>query len=248
MPQSSAADIVTRQHLTRTGLGAGHARREADLVTTPAQSVTSLATRRQRWLGARRRKRVLLAIAVVLAIFPPMWVVYLVAWLVWRSRPRQQSMRGVRKAVRSLERDQTGSALKLLQEAHLQDPSNSDALYWLGLLLSRQNRQEEAAEVLSVVAERVPGLPEVESALVEAYIAMGEGESAIFHAQRLLDVEPYALTTLLKLADAFEAAGRLDLAAKALEQAPLHKPVLTEDLLQLHYRLGTLYEQQGDSA
>ena len=83
---------------------------------------------------------------------------------------------------------------------------------------------------------------------VEAYVAMDEPESAVYHAQRLLDVAPYAPESLLKLAEAFEAAGRLDLAIEALEQAPLHKRILTDTLVGIHYRLGTLYERQGDAA
>jgi tetratricopeptide (TPR) repeat protein len=177
-----------------------------------------------------------------------MWAVYLLAWLIWRSRPPQKSMRRVHNAVRALEKNRTGIALHHLQEAHLLDPTNNDALYWLGLLLSRQDRQSEAAEALSLVADRVPGLPEVESALVDAYVATDEPESAVYHAQRLLEAAPYAPDTPLKLSIAHEAAGRLDLAIEALHQAPLHKHVLTDTLVQIHYRLGTLYERQGEPA
>ena len=240
------AEIVTRKQLTPTRLGEHSGILKADARTTPEGMRPSLVTRRNAHLRRRRRKQVLLALALVLAVFPPMWAVYLIAWLVWRSRPPQQSMRRVRQAVKALEKNQTGVALKHLQDAHYLDTSNSDALYWMGLLLHQQNRQEEAAEALSLVAERVPGLPEVEAALVDAYVATGAPESAIYHAQRLLDAAPYAPESLLKLADAFEAAGRTDLAIEALEQAPLHKRTLTNGLLQIHYRLGVLYERQHD--
>ncbi|MDX1546595.1 MAG: tetratricopeptide repeat protein, partial [Rhodothermales bacterium] len=212
--------IVTRNQLPRTRLGDAHGILTVEPRAEPDGSQRTIVTRRRAWLRRRRRKRILTAVALVLALFPPMWAVYLVAWLIWRSQPKQQSMRRVRQAVKALEKDQAGVAMKQLQEAHYLDPSNSDALYWLGLLLSQQNRQEEAEEALSLVAERVPGLPEVEAALVDAYVAMGEADGAIYHAQRLQDLAPYATETLLKLADAFEAAGQLDLAIRALEQAP----------------------------
>lgn len=231
--------IATRKHLARTRLG-------GDVVRTAGPGERrSLATRRyaQR---TRRRTWLLYAVLAALALFPPMWAVYLVAWLVWRSRPKQRSMRGVRQAVRAIEKDQPGVALRQLQEAHYLDPSNPDALYWLGLLLSRQGRHEEAAEALSIVAERVPGLPEVEGALVDAYVAADAPADAVYHAQRLLDVAPYAPETLLKLADAFEADGRPDLAIEALRQAPLHKRTLPPPLLAVHYRLGALYEAAGE--
>lgn len=241
-PSPTPANL-TRRRLSRTRLVDGHGLRPAG---SASETGASLATRRQGEIRRRRRKRLLVAIAVVLAIFPPMWAVYALAWLVWRRRPRQRSMRLVRRGVRALGAEQTGVALRQLQDAHLLDPSNNDALYWLGLLLSQQGRQEEAEDALSLVAERVPGLPEVESALVDAYVAMGEPESAVYHAQRLSDVAPYAPETQLKLADAFEAAGRPDLAIGALEQAPLHARRLTDVLVRLHYRLGALYERQGD--
>jgi tetratricopeptide (TPR) repeat protein len=206
----------------------------------------SLATRRQGALRRRRRNQVLLAIALALAIFPPMWAVYLVAWLVWRRRPRQQSMRRVRRAVRALRKGRAGTALRHLQDAHFRDPSNTDALYWMGLLLSRQHRQEEAEEVLSLVAERVPGLPEVEAALVDAYVALEQPESAVHHAQRLVHAEPYNSDALLKLSEAFVAAGRVDLAIEALRQSPLDRRVLSDALVDVHFQLGVLYERRGD--
>jgi tetratricopeptide (TPR) repeat protein len=244
---AGSAEIVTRSRLPRTVLGDRRGAFQVDVRSESEGVRPSLVTRRKGWLR-RRRNRMLMVLAVALAIFPPMWAVYLIGWLVWRSRPQQQSMRRVRKALKALERDQAGFALKQLQEAHFLDPSNTDALYWMGLLLSRQRRQEEAAEVLSLVAERVPCLPEVEASLVDAYVAIDQPESAVYHAQRLFDAAPFAPSTLLKLADAFEAAGRLDLAIQSLEHAPLHKRMLTDALMPIHYRLGALYERQGDSA
>lgn len=244
---SPAKEIVTRRRLPRTNLGEGRILK-VNLQTESDAVRTSIVTRRQAWLRRRRRKRFLIAVAVIVGLFPPVWALYLIAWLVWRSRPKQQSMRGVHKAIRALEKNRAGIALTSLQEAHLLDPSNTDALYWLGLLLSRQDRYDEAEEALSIVAERVPGLPEVEGALVDAYVRTGSPDRAIYHAQRLLDVAPYAPESLLKLAAAFDAAGKPDLAIETLGQAPLHKRTLTDELLQIHYQLGELCQRQGDTA
>lgn len=241
-PPSKA--IATRNQLSRTRLGEARG-----IISEGIQRDVerpSLVTRRNEARRRRRKKRVLIGVAIVLGLFPPVWAAYLIAWLVWRSRPKQQSMRGVKKAVRALEKNQTGVALKRLQEAHLLDPANNDALYWLGLVLSRQERHNDAAEALSLVSERVAPLPEVEAALVDAYVQLNEPESAIYHAQRLFDIAPYDTQSLIKLAEAFESAERLDMAIEALEQAPLHKPVVTDELVQIHYRLGTLYERKGD--
>ncbi len=207
--------------------------------------VNSLVTREEALQGPRYR-RVLRRVAIVLGFFPPLWPVSITTWLILRRRPKPRSMRLVRKSVAALNQGHTGPAIKQLQEAHLLDPANCDALYWLGLLLSRQRRPEEAADALSLVADRVPGLPEVESALVDAYIEMGDAESAIYHAQRLLDAAPYESESLLKLAGAFEAAGKLSLAIEALQLAHLKKRKLDDGLLQIHYRLGELHEQCGD--
>lgn len=242
-----AGRIATRERRAHTPVGRGDPFTRVVVKTDQDEERPSLVTRRQAQVRRRRRKRILTGIALVFALFPPMWAVYLIAWLVWRNRRPQKSMRLVRKAVDALEKNQTGVAVERLQKAHLLDPANSDALYWLGLLLQRQQRPAEAAEALSLVAERVPGLPEVEAALVSAYVVLGDPEAAIYHGQRLLDAAPYAPETPLRLAEAYEAAGEIDLAIQALERAPLHKPVLTEALVEIHYRLGTLYEQRGNT-
>jgi tetratricopeptide (TPR) repeat protein len=247
LAKSPQGEIATRKLLPRTRLGSGRGLVDAGIRSDEDPAGASLVTRRYRALRRRRRNQVLVAVALVLALFPPVWALYLIGWLVWRSRPRQKSMRQVRSAVRALEKDQSGAALKQLQDAHLLDPTNADALYWMGLLLSRHDRPEEAEEALSLVSERVPGLPEVEAALVDAYVAMDEPESAVYHAQRLFDAAPYATESLHKLADAFEALGRWDLAIQALEQAPIHRRTLTDTLLEIHYRLGMLHERQGDA-
>lgn len=203
---------------------------------------TSLVTHRP---PGSRRKQLLKGVGVVLGFFPPVWPIYFGGWLFWRSRPPQKSMRQVRKAIQALDKGQTGIALKLLQDAHYLNPTNNDALYWLGMVLKSQNRHDEAVDALSLVSERVDGLPEVEAALVDIYIATGASDAAVYHAQRLLDIAPYQAETPLKLADAFEAAGRLDLAIESLERAPIHKRVLTHTLVEIHYRLGDLHEQQA---
>lgn len=238
--------IATRERRLHTPALRGDSFAQVVVKADEEEGRPSLVTRRQVWLRRRRRKRILIGIALVFGLFPPMWAVYFIAWLIWRTRRPQTSMRLVRTAVRALEKNQVGVAVERLQKAHLLDPANSDALYWLGLLLHHQQRSVEAAEALSIVAERVPGLPEVEAALVSAYAALNQPEAAIYHAQRVLDAAPYAPETPLRLAEAYEAAGQVDLAIEALERAPLHKPVLTEPLVEIHYRLGTLYEQRGE--
>ncbi len=212
--------------------------------TEPA--ATAIVTRYPSALKQKRRNFALKVVGVVFGLFPPMWPVYIGGWLYWRNALPQKSMRLVNKAIKALEKSQTGVALKHLQDAHYLDPSNNDALYWLGMLLNQQNRREEAIDALSLVSERVPGLQEVEAALVDAYVTTNEPEAAVYHAQRLLEIAPYHPGTPLKLADAFEIAGRPDLAIDALKRAPLHKRSLTRALKETHYRLGSLYEQEGE--
>ncbi len=221
----------------------------APILRNPADTPNSptLATRRFPAARGATRRKALRTAAIIAGLLPPFWPISFVTWMVWRSRPTQKSMRLVHKAIKSIEKGQQGVALKQLQDAHYLDPSNNDALYWLGFLLKRLNRTEEAADALSLVSERVPGLEEVEAALVDIYIAMGEPEGAVYHAQRLLDVAPYAHFTLLKLADAYEANNQATLAVEALKRAPLHKPTLTDELVAIHYRLGLLYEAQNDA-
>lgn len=245
-PSSAPTSLVrTRNRLLDTRVGRDRFARRPQALAADAHP--SLVARRKAWHDLRRRRRAWLALLVVLGIgFPPILAVYLIAWLFIRRKPEHRSMRRVRKGIKALEQNHVGIALRQFQEAHLLDPSNNDALYWLGLLLADQHRYGEAAEALSLVSERLPGLPEVESALLEASAETGDYDDAIHHAQMLLDIDPYDLAALVRLADCFEATGRRDLAIETLEHAPLYKRTLTDDLKLVHYRLGELYERAGN--
>lgn len=237
--------LRTRARVGGTRLGYERHDLRAPAGDGPRASIVARRTVQDR---QRRKRRIQLIVAAVVGIgFPPLLLVYLIAWLVWRNRPKPKSMRRVRQAVDAIEKDQTGIGLQRLQDAHLLDPSNNDALYWLGLLLADQQRYAEAIEALSLVSERLPGLPEVEAALLEAYQARGDHEAAIHHAQRLLDLDPYNLPALVKLAESFEAIGRADLAVETLQHAPLFKRPLDDTLKLIHYRLGELYEARGET-
>lgn len=213
-------------------------------------SAVSLVSRRYAAERRRRRRWLLAFVAAVVAVagFGVPLALYLVAWLVWRNRPAHKSMRRVRQAIRALERGQTGVAFQRLQEAHFLDPSNNDALYRLGLLLAEQRRYSEAIEALSLVNERVPGLPEVEQALLEASVETADHEQAVYYAQRILERDPYDLQVLVRLADAFEALGQANLAIRVLEQTPHYRRTLDDGMKQVLYRLAALYERRGDYA
>ncbi|NNE69764.1 MAG: tetratricopeptide repeat protein [Rhodothermales bacterium] len=228
--------------------------------TLPARASSSLpatlgSTKRQasdqalvtRDKGHSLRRKVFTRIAFVIGIFPPFWPITLGTWLVLRRRPKSRAMRLVKSAIKQLDRGNIGIAVKKLQDAHFQDPHNCDALYWLGMVMAAQDRPNEAIEALTLVADRVPGLPEVETALVDAYLDTDDANAALHHAQRLFNAFPYETASLLKLAEAFQAVGKPLMAIQTLTQAPLHKPRLTQDLLQVHYELGKLYEQEGEA-
>ena len=229
-------ELSTRSRLQKSDIRTGS-------VVLSGRGGETLVTRRYAQVQKRRKKKILTAVAVVIGLFPPVWAVYLVTWLIWRSRKPQKSMRLVKKGITSLDKGETGVALKRLQDAHFLNPQNTDALYWLGLLLSRQGRHEEAQEALEIVSRRVPGLPEVEEALVDAHLALDQPEAAVHHGQRLFDAAPHSVISMMKLAEAFEADGRPELAVEILRQAPIHKRVLTPELVEVHYRLGRLAEK-----
>lgn len=195
----------------------------------------------------RKKRAAYTVLALIIAFMTfPLIPAYFIAWLLWANRPKQKSKRLVRKSVRSLIDGKTGIAVKDLQEAHLLDPHNTDALYWLGLVLAEQGRHEDARDALNVVHERTSTIPEVEAALLESCFATGRYDEAILHAQRLLNLEPGNLDALLMLANAFEATGDVDAAIETLQHAPLYMQTLNDQLKQILYRLAELHERRGD--
>ena len=196
--------------------------------------------------GPSPTRRIVRGVAIVIGLIPPFWPVSLGTWLYLRQRPHSKSIRLVRQAVADLDKGNIGLAVKKLQEAHFLDTNNSDALYWLGLVMAAQDRPSDAIEALSLVAERIPGLPEVETALTDAYLDSDEPEAALFHAQRLFDSAPYDTNSILKLAEALSASGKDDLAIRTLKQAPLFKIRLNRDLIRVHHELGRLLQESGE--
>src|SRR5262249_49564332 len=111
-------------------------------------------------------------------------------------------------------------AAKLCARAERIDPS-SPAIYHLwGLLLSEQERWEEAEKRLRKALALAPTHGGSNKALSEALLHQGQATDAVRYARRAVRWgPPNSPQPLLTLADAYEAAGRTPDARNALERA-----------------------------
>lgn len=148
----------------------------------------------------------------------------------------------VRRVYALLEAGQVAPARELAEAAHRIFPRDDRVSAVLGLARWLQGDYAEAIQPLmrGAVLDATFWPP-----LLEALVRSGQTERAMLALRNMPEgVAPPAV--LLDLAEAFEDAGEPAGAIAVLQRAPLRRRTLDDDLLEVHYRLGRLFEEMGD--
>ncbi len=133
-------------------------------------------------------------------------------------------------------------ALALADKALSLDGKSLPALLLKGDLLLASKKPAEALAVFESVQSRNPGLGL--SRKIGVHLAMGDHESAMAQARRIIDIEPESLAGYLALASLQERQGRHDEAVATLKAAAQRKPIAHAALLAL----GEHYMRRGAAA
>lgn len=133
-------------------------------------------------------------------------------------------------------------ALALVDKALGLDGKSLPALLLKGDLLLVSKRPEEALAVFESVQSRNLGLGL--SRKIGVYLAMGDHESAMAQARRIIDIEPESPAGYLALASIQEKQGRHDEAVSTLKAAAQRKPIAHAALMAL----GEHYVRRGAAA
>lgn len=193
----------------------------------------------------RTLKRIGLFLLILSGLFPPWGMVLLVGWLVYRSRPKNKSKRLFKKALKLAPNNPNG-ALPLLEEAHKLNPADNDVLGAAGYVSHNAEDYTMAWRFLSELGRHVPLTPPELLILGNSLYKTEQYDKAIEALQKVPeDYDQYTKVVLL-LGGCFTAKGDHEAAAEMLKKGSRHMLSMNDDLKELHYQLGLVYEMKGE--
>ncbi len=223
-----ARTVVTKTEETKPGL-----------VLHPGMPLTPKARRKQRL--RKIGKGVLIASCVI----PPWGFTVLVGWLIMRSRPKGKAKRLLRKAFQVASTN-PNAALPLLEEAHKVDPSNNDILAVAGYVAHNAEDYTMAWRFLNELSRHTDLTPSEQLLFGHALYETENYDRAIEVLQQIPnDFADYTRVAVL-LGGCFRAKGDPEAALEILDKGPLNLLARNDDLKELQYQMGLLYEAKGD--
>ena len=162
------------------------------------------------------------------------------------ARKAEEARAKVEAAGDLCDQQRYAEAIPLLEEAKQLVPDVSAIYYLLGHALSGAERFTEAVTWLEEAQERGATDTPLPVVLGYTYYKAGQIEKGMEMLQAIPDDHPLFVTAISLLAGMFEERGQCETAIEVLKRAPLQKRNLTEELLQVHYVLGSYYLRLGD--
>ena len=147
----------------------------------------------------------------------------------------------IEKAKRLFREGDASAAERLLKKIIEKAPAHAEALYFLGVMLLRMAKFEEAARYLTRAARLQPAKPEIHNTLGVALFAADRNEEAIGSWTRAIDLAPAMIDALVNRARANGARGNLEKAAADLELAIERDP----GVVGFHLALAETYVASG---
>jgi tetratricopeptide (TPR) repeat protein len=141
-----------------------------------------------------------------------------------------------------LSRNMPDDALVEFQKVYAADSTVVAAMIGIGDCQVRGGNWVQAESILRRALEAAPEDPRIHKCLGDAFAGQGRNVEAVGHYRMATQLDNEYAGAWLGLGTALEAAGDLDQAQSALENALLHAPLDPEVL----YRLGLVHAQQGD--
>ncbi|TXT27225.1 MAG: TPR repeat protein [Gallionellaceae bacterium] len=130
--------------------------------------------------------------------------------------------------------DEAAAAYRALLE---DDPDNSDALHYLGLIASRRKNYRDAIALIGEAIKINGNVPAFHCNLGSAYKGNGELDSAIAAFNEALRLDPAFQAAYSNLGNTFLESGRFDEAGACYRKALALRP----DFAEAHYNLGNAF-------
>jgi len=188
----------------------------------------------------------LVAIICLFAI-PPLGVLLLIAAACTHFLPRSVAKRASAKASALFAVHKYQEAIDLLAPIHEKQPTNLDITRLLGIALHDGQRFAEALPLLKEYVDHFPNEWQYSLLLADCCFQTGKYDEAVAVAQKIPEqAEHYYIRAIEILGVSFYRLGKSDLAIETLKRAPLLKRNLDGALMEIHYNLGIILEDQGN--
>ncbi len=122
-----------------------------------------------------------------------------------------------------------------------ENPADSDALHYLGLISFQQGDYADAARLIEQAIQLNGNIPAFHFNLGNAYKQVGQFDSAIDAYRRATQLDPGFLKAHLNLGLALQAQGKLDAAIESYQYALSIKP----DYAEVHNNMGNALQEKG---
>lgn len=125
----------------------------------------------------------------------------------------------VEQADKAYEQDDKETALKLLNEANMKEPSNSDTLFKIGYILQQKNELDEALKYYKDCLYLDKDNEFVHNSMATIYKEQGEYASAKMHLNASLDIDSENYATYFNYGNLYVEMGHKDEAKTMYEKA-----------------------------
>lgn len=162
------------------------------------------------------------------------------------KNPKRRVERIIKRAKKSFNRQKFDRAIYLSKHAIELESDNTIAMYILGASLCNSDRCKEAIGYLDDFIKKHPREPDFQFIQASCYYKMGRYDEAIQILDKIPgDFEQY-LKVIRLLGACFYSQKKYGQTFKVLRKAPMLAFKLNEDLMEIYYNLGVLYEEYGD--
>ncbi|MGI6347614.1 MAG: DUF4236 domain-containing protein [Patescibacteria group bacterium] len=185
------------------------------------------------------------SIDIYLGLF--LTVLSIIAYVYYQKQPKQIAKSRIWNAKRLIDKNNNKEAIKLLEEAEINDNENIEIFHLLGLLFSTEKDFKKSIYYFNKYLEKDPEDLTIKFFLADSYYENKEYEKAIKILQKLIDILPELEIKIIQLLGAcFLKIEKYDESINVLKRAPLNKRKLDDDMLKVYYLLSSAYEKDGD--
>ena len=178
--------------------------------------------------------------------FIPILIISIIIYFFWKNQPKQKIKKKLTEAIKLSQQNYYRQSIVLLKEAELIDKYDPAVICLLGIVLYKDQQYNFAIDYLKRAVSLHSHDIELKTMLARCFYNSKKYDEAINILQNMPENSQDDLDIIKLLSSCFFAQAKYDLAIMTFKKAPLQKRKLNEELLDIHYSLGLVYEFTHD--